>query len=247
MESHPDGLPPVRPPPAGRHAVSQDEFIYPLPALDAAQRRHLFFKGQAELFTSRQEPSAPCTGLHGKREAVRSEIVRIFSVKALRSCACHRRFLVPHDTSHPFGGVPMRMLVCVTGLVTSMTSQTPPLFENLPLVACRVGDTGRLPPSSVRQCRFDYSAEIAYGKLGPSLARIIIIIASGVTQTRWAGRAGKTGGARRARVNSELRTQNPELRPTCRSLTFHGPLRILHIHSFFIATPNALVEYGSAD
>jgi len=170
MESHPDGLPPVRcSPPAGRHAVSQDEFINPFPALNAAQRRHLFFTGQAALLIPRQEPSAPGTGLYAKKHAVRSVIVRFCSVKALRSSACHRRVLVPHDTPHPFEVVPMCMPVSVTGLETSMTSQTPQLFNNLSLVA--VSRWSHSPPLPVMSV--DYSAEIAYGKLGPSLARII--------------------------------------------------------------------------
>lgn len=77
----------------------------------------------------------------------------------------------------------MCMLVSVTGLVTSMTSQTPELFDNLPLVAVSRGVTRHLSPSSLRPCRFDYNVEIAYGELGRSLAQ-----------------------ARRARVNSELGT-----------------------------------------
>ena len=93
-------------------------------------------------------------------------------------------------TSHPFEVVPMCMPVSVTGLGTSMTSQTPQLFNNLSLVAVsRWSHSPPLPGMSV-----DYSAEIAYGKLGPSLAQ-----------------------ARRARVRgskSEVSvTQNSEIRP----------------------------------
>ena len=112
-ESHPDGLLPVRCfPPSARHAVPQDEFIDPLAALNAAQRRHLFVDGQAELLISRQEPSAPGTGLSAKKHAARSKIDRLFSVEELRPSSCHRRILVHHDRSHPSGVVPCVCLVC---------------------------------------------------------------------------------------------------------------------------------------
>jgi hypothetical protein len=119
-ESHPDTPPPVRCfPPAGRHAVSQDEFIYPLAALNAAQRRHLFFNGQSELFISRQEPSAPGTGLYAKKHAVRSKIARFLSVKALQSSPCRSRFVGLHDSSHPFGGV-LDVYTCICNRISDL-------------------------------------------------------------------------------------------------------------------------------
>ena len=207
-ESHPDTLPPVRcSPPAGRHAVSQDEFIYPLAALNAAQRRHLFFNGQAELFISCQEPSAPGTGLYAKKHAVRSTIARLLSVKALQSSPCRSRFVGLHDSFHPFGGVPTCMPVSVTELETFMTSQTPQLFDNLPLVAMSCWRLVPLP--LLPTCHFDHTVEIAYEELGRSLARNV------------QRETGESGGksARSETGESQLRTQNP----VCRALPHAGP------------------------
>jgi hypothetical protein len=58
----------------------QDDFIQPLPALNATQRRHLSFNGQAELLISGQEPAASPAGTHPKKHANPSTIGWFFSV-----------------------------------------------------------------------------------------------------------------------------------------------------------------------
>jgi hypothetical protein len=81
-ELYPDGLLPVRClPSSGQQAVLQDDFIEPLATLDAAQRRHLSFNGQAELLISGQEPAASPAGTHPKKHAIPPMIVRFFSVR----------------------------------------------------------------------------------------------------------------------------------------------------------------------
>jgi hypothetical protein len=48
--------------------------------LNATQRRHLSFNGQAELLISGQEPAASPAGTHPKKHANPSTIGRFFSV-----------------------------------------------------------------------------------------------------------------------------------------------------------------------
>ena len=92
----------------------------------------------------------------------------------------------------------MCMPVSVTELETFMTSQTPQLFDNVPLVAMSCWRVTRSPTPLplLPTCHFDHTVEIAYGELGRSLARNV------------QGETDESGGksARSETGQSQLRT-----------------------------------------